>query len=106
MVEEQDDFTSSTKTQARKAKVKQLSKADDDALRTTMSTKEGRRTIWRVLKASRFYLISFTGGSETFFREGMRAVGKMLHDELERVCPDLYTLMMSENRPKEATHAG
>ena len=40
---------------------------DNDAMVLVMSSKEGRRTVWRILKTTGFFLTSFTGNSETFF---------------------------------------
>lgn len=87
----------------RQAKFTKLVEADRLALRTTMSTKEGRRVVWRILKSTGWDEPSFTGNSETFRREGMRIIGLTLRSELKTVCRDLYLQMVNENE-KEASN--
>lgn len=83
----------------RMGKVRAQIVEDDLALLHTMESKEGRRTLWRVMQTTGYFEISYTGNSETYFREGKRLVGKLLYDNLQRVCPDLYTTMHNENKP-------
>lgn len=42
---------------------------------------------WFVLESAGIFQTSFTGNSETFFREGKRSVGLRLLAELERIDP-------------------
>ena len=58
-----------------KAKVKQLSKADDDALRNNVN-QGGTPDDLACPESEPVPPDLVAGGSETFFREGMRAVGK------------------------------
>lgn len=73
--------------------------ADKDAMVATMSTKEGRRSIWRIIITTQFFSTSYTGNSDTNFNEGKRYIGRLLYEELQELCPALYTTMVSENRP-------
>lgn len=84
----------------RKAKVKELQLVEEAATITVMGLKEGRRVVWRILDGSGFLTSSFTGNSTTFFKEGRRSVGEQLYNELMDLCPDLYWLMVNENRKK------
>ena len=45
-------------------------------IKLLMSHAWGRRFVWRMLEKSGMYRTSFTGNSETFFREGIRNYGK------------------------------
>ena len=63
-----------------------------------MSDRRGRRIVWGLLDRTGVYRSSFTGNSETFFREGERNIGlkyvALIHDH----CPEKYALMASEQR--------
>lgn len=48
---------------------------DIKAWRKVMSSKEGRWFVMRLLDFTKYKLPSFTGNSQTFFNEGLRAVG-------------------------------
>ena len=63
-----------------------------------MGSKRGRRIMWRLLERTGVYRSSFTGNSETFFREGQRNVGLMLMAQIHEVCPDQYALMLKEKQ--------
>ena len=92
-----------TRASRKKDKLSELRDRDTAALRAVMATREGRRTMWRIFEATGFHSISFTGNSETYFREGKRSVGLSLHTEMMDLCPEAYWLMVNENRKsKEA----
>lgn len=63
-----------------------------------MGSKRGRRIMWRLLERTGVYRSSFTGNSETFFREGQRNVGLMLMAQIHEVCPDQYAMMLKEQQ--------
>ena len=65
-----------------------------------MSDKRGRRFIWRMLETTGVYRSSFTGNSETFFREGSRNVGLKLISDIHEFAPDAYPMMLEEQRKK------
>lgn len=65
-----------------------------------MSHKPGRRIVWAWLDDAGVFRTSFTGNSETFFREGMRNMGLKLLNEIHEVCPDLYAKMAEEHRAR------
>lgn len=65
-------------------------------LKTVMSTPDGRRFIWALLGVAGIYRTSFTGNSETFYREGARNVGLRYLALIEENCPELYLLMYGE----------
>lgn len=61
-----------------------------------MGSKRGRRIVWRILERTGIFRSSFTGNSETFFREGMRNVGLVLMAQINEACPESYTTMVKE----------
>lgn len=63
-----------------------------------MSTPRGRRIVWRLLEECGVYRSSFTGNSETFFREGERAVGLRILALIGAECVDDYAKMVAEQR--------
>lgn len=70
---------------------------EQDDFKWLMSSKRGRRIVWRLLERTGVYRSSFTGNSETFFREGQRNVGLMLMAQINEFCPDQYALMLKES---------
>lgn len=79
-----------------RAKIKAENEVKD--LQWVMSDKRGRRFIWSLLGMTGVFRISYTGNSETFFREGMRNVGVMLLDQLKTHCDELYIAMERERK--------
>ena len=61
-----------------------------------MSDKRGRRLVWGLLERTGVYRISFTGNSETFFREGERNIGLYYVALINEHCPEKYNLMVME----------
>lgn len=83
------------------AKLRKLSREQDKAdFAWLMSDKRGRRFIWRLLDTSGVYRSSFTGNSETFFREGARNVGLQIIADIHEFAPDAYVTMIEEHRKK------
>lgn len=71
---------------------------ETDDLKWLMSDKRGRRVMWRLLETTGVYRSSFTGNSETFFREGQRNVGLRLLSDIHEHCPDAFVVMLKEHR--------
>lgn len=61
-----------------------------------MSDPRGRRWMMWLMDQCGMDKISFTGNSETFFREGARNVGLMLKTRIDEISPDLYITMLQE----------
>ena len=83
----------------RKERIDKIKAQEQLATREVMATVQGRLFVSRILKGTGFLSISFTGSSETFFREGRRSVGLQLYNELMDLCPDLYWQMVKEQLP-------
>lgn len=63
-----------------------------------MLTIWGRRIMWRVLGDAGVFRLSYAGDAlATAFNEGGRNLGLRLLDDVHKVCPDKYTLMLQEN---------
>lgn len=73
---------------------------EEDDFRWLMNDKRGRRIVWRLLEKTGVYRSSFTGNSETFFREGQRNVGLMLIEQIHALAPEAYVLMLTEAKTK------
>lgn len=84
------------------AKLKRKANVEEEDLRFVMGTPQGRRLMWRVLCTTGMRRSSYTGNSETYFREGERNVGLRLQQELERIAFDEYLLMLKEARENES----
>lgn len=67
-----------------------------EGLRQIVSTPAGRAWLHAHLETCGAFRSSFTGNSETFFREGERNVALRVLAELMRDHPDSYTLMCRE----------
>lgn len=74
-------------------------------LREVMSLPAGRRLLWRLLGDAGIFRTSFTGNSETFFREGERNLGLKVFNAIHQVCPDLYLVMQQEAVDRERSDA-
>lgn len=86
-----------------RSKLAQQNEAED--FKWLMSSKRGRRIVWRLLERTGVYRSSFTGNSETFFREGQRNVGLMLMAQINEFSPDQYALMLKEQQDGRNKHA-
>jgi hypothetical protein len=73
-------------------------KQELDDIRWLMGHKQGRRFVTRLLDKAGVYRTSFTGNSETFFREGMRNLGLFVLGEVMDVTPENFAKMLEENK--------
>jgi hypothetical protein len=81
-------------TDSERKKLAQHTEQED--FKWLMGNKRGRRIVWRLLERTGVFRSSFTGNSETFFREGMRNVGLMLQAHIHEFTPDQYAVMLKE----------
>lgn len=70
-------------------------------LKQIMATPAGREFMWVLLDRCGIYRSSFTGNSETFFREGERNIGLYLTAQLNRECVAEYAEMQREALRRE-----
>lgn len=69
-----------------------------DDLRTILLLPGGRRFVWRYLEECGVFKTSFTGSSETFFREGQRNIGLKLIADVTESDPNALVQMMKESK--------
>ena len=77
--------------------------AADDA-RHVMSTPQGRRFMWRLLKRGNIFRKCFTGNSHTFYEEGKRELTLETFHEIMEACPEQYWQAVKENQTKMKEH--
>lgn len=64
-----------------------------------MSSKRGRRIVWRLLDRCGVFRLSFsTNAIAMAFAEGNRNVGNGMLATIHSVCPELYPTMLKEQR--------
>ncbi len=85
-------------TDARVVDAKGEARQEFDDFLFVMRSKPGRRFVWRLLSWTHVFRTSFTGNSETYFREGERNIGCRIMNEIHSLCPDLYLTMVKEQR--------
>ena len=84
------------------AKIDKSKRQDEiDDIRFVLSTRQGRRFIWRHLTNAGIFQSCFTGNSSTFFNEGRRDIGLKILAEVNASSPDSYILMMKESNEGE-----
>lgn len=75
---------------------------DQEDAEFILSSLQGRRFYWKLMKKCGIFETSFTGNNTTFFNEGMRNIGLMLLNELNEVAPQAYLQMIQEAKFEEA----
>jgi hypothetical protein len=80
-----------------KAKAKTLSMQSQEDTRALMALPAFRRFVWEILEQTHVFRTSFTGNSETFFKEGERNIGLKVFLRLQKDDPDGYAVMVKEN---------
>jgi len=90
--------------QVKKAKQKEKFNRDDELkdLKEILATNAGKRFIYRYLSKCGVFKSSFTGNSETFFREGERNIGlQLLADVQEADVNSLIDIMKLKGEENE-----
>jgi len=80
-----------------KIKAKIQSNQVKDDIKALMQIPAFRRFIWELLGWSHIFGTSFTGNSETFFREGERNIGLKVFLRVQENDPEGYLIMSKEN---------
>lgn len=62
---------------------------------------EFRRFLRRYLARCNVFQSTFTGNSETFFREGQRSIGTTMFGEVMAVAPQRFAQIMAEKMPED-----
>lgn len=80
-----------------KAKVKVKDTQIKDDIKSLMQLPAFRRFVWWLLECSHIFGTSFTGNSETFFKEGERNIGLKVFLRVQEHDPEGYLVMSKEN---------
>lgn len=81
---------------ARKRAVRETEIAD---IKWLMSSKRGRRILWRLLDLSGPFRLSFDPNAmKMAFNEGNRNLGNQLFNEVMTLCPEMYPAMVEEQQ--------
>ena len=77
-----------------------LDRENEEAdIKWLMSSKRGRRTMWRLLDQAGVFRLSFNTNALTMaFSEGNRNNGLRLLSLIHTLCPELYPTMLKEQR--------
>ena len=71
-------------------------------IRWLMSSKRGRRILWRLLEQAGVFRLSFnTNAMQMAFAEGNRNFGNRALSLIHSQCPELYPSMVKENTDDE-----
>lgn len=62
---------------------------------------EFRRYVKRYLNICSVFKTTFTGSSETFFREGQRSIGTTIFGEVMQASPERFSEIMREKMPED-----
>ncbi|MFZ0945697.1 MAG: hypothetical protein WB930_00020 [Syntrophobacteraceae bacterium] len=104
MSDEQTPYNAGDAQQVAKAKSKQKTRdlQKKAALRKIMSDPEGRMWMWDLLSRCGVYHSSYSSDALAMaFHEGHRNIGLHLTAEINRLSPEMYARMVSENQEKE-----
>lgn len=72
---------------------------EESDLKWLMSTKRGRRIVWRLLNRAGVFRLSFnTNAMQMAFNEGGRNEGLRTLAQVHSLCPELYPVMLKEAR--------
>jgi len=65
-------------------------------IRAVLSTREGRRFVWRLLTIGSLFRTTFTGNSTSFFLEGHRNVALLVLNDIQKVDPNSFGTLWAE----------
>ena len=83
-----------SESEARKRLIREGEIAD---VKWLMSSRRGRRVMWRLLDLSGPFRLSFdTNALKMAFAEGNRNLGNQLFNEVMILCPEMYAVMVKE----------
>lgn len=98
MKHDPSDIHSEERAQAEQETRRKLARDTEEAdLKWLMSSKRGRRIVWRQLDAAGIFRSSFnTNAMAMAFAEGNKNSGLRLLAMIHSICPELYPVMVRE----------
>lgn len=100
-VTEGENTAEEAQVSKRKTKASLRREKEVEQLKMLLASSDGRAVLWRVLSQAGVYRVSFDGTVHTYFKEGKRAVGLWLLDEIFEADPAAFAIMQ-----REATERG
>ena len=84
--------------EAEKKAAKRIKESTEEGdLKWLMSSRQGRRIVWRLLSTAGVFQLSFNQNAMVMsFNEGRRNYGNLLLSQINSICPDLYPRMAKE----------
>lgn len=83
--------------QAQEVTAKLSKDTEESDIKWLMSSKRGRRIVWRLLDQAGTFRLSFnTNAMQMAFAEGNRNYGNRMLAMINTVCPELYLVMQNE----------
>lgn len=83
----------------RKLQRKHAREVEDADIRWLMSSKKGRRIVWRLLEQSELFTQEFRpDGLWLAFAAGRRHFGGSILEQIHTLCPELWPVMVKERK--------
>lgn len=100
------DLDAQERTAAKAAEEERLARErEQNDLRWVMSSKQGRRFMWRLLSRAGLFQSSFNPDNAVMaFNEGNRNAGLSQMNDIMEACPERYTDMLNEQKEAKERH--
>ena len=83
------------------ARAERIERAELADIKALMAIPAFRRYAKRYLGICNVFKTTFTGNSETFFKEGQRSIGTTMFGEIMAIVPGQFAQMMAEKMPED-----
>ena len=89
------------------ARKRMVRETEIDDIRWLMSSRRGRRIVWRLLDLSGPFRLSFDPNAiKMAFNEGNRNLGNQIFAEVMSICPEQYPVMVAEQKDGKRDSSG
>lgn len=94
------DLKAQQKSKDSKKSAERIDRQNEESdIKWLMSSKRGRRFIWRLLEQAGVFRSSFNPNAMTMsFSEGSRNYGLVILNLIHTLCPELYPTMLKEQK--------
>ena len=94
------DLKSQQKSKDNKKSAERIDRQNEESdIKWLMSSKRGRRLVWRLLEQAGVFRSSFnTNAMAMSFSEGNRNYGLQILNMIHTLCPELYPTMIKEQK--------
>lgn len=73
-----------------------VEQALDEATQAMLLNGQTKRFLWWLFEITGYHSVNLSGNSSVYASEGMRVVGKRIIDQLDKVDPTAYPMMLLE----------